>query len=40
MEKLYEFYWDCGRQGSVNGMFIADAPITEIPYNGFPNIMI
>ena len=24
----------------MNGMFIADAPITEIPYNGFPNIMI
>ena len=24
----------------MNGMFISDAPITEIPYNGFPNIMI
>ena len=23
MKKLYSFYWDCGRQGSVEGIFIA-----------------
>jgi len=24
IKKLYKFYWDCGRQGDVEGMFIAD----------------
>ena len=24
MKKLYKFYWDCGRQGSLGGVFIAD----------------
>lgn len=24
MKKLYKFYWDCRRQGDVEGMFIAD----------------
>lgn len=24
MKKLYKFYWDCGRQGEVEGMFIAE----------------
>jgi hypothetical protein len=24
MKKLYKFYWDCGRQGDVEGMFIAE----------------
>lgn len=24
MKKLYKFYWDCGRQGDVRGMFIAE----------------
>ena len=24
MNKLYSFYWDCGRQGSVEGLFIAE----------------
>jgi len=24
MLKLYRFYWDCGRMGSLNGLFIAD----------------
>lgn len=23
MKKLYKFYWDCGRQGDVEGVFIA-----------------
>ena len=23
MEKLWKFYWDCGRQGNVEGVFIA-----------------
>ena len=23
MEKLYKFYWDCGRQGSLSGIFTA-----------------
>lgn len=23
-KKLYNFYWDCGRQGSLEGLFIAD----------------
>ena len=30
MEKLYEFHWDCGRQGNVNGMFIADEKAVDI----------
>lgn len=24
MKKLYRFNWDCGRQGEVEGMFIAE----------------
>lgn len=24
MLKLYKFYWDCGRMGDVEGLFIAD----------------
>lgn len=24
MKKLYKFYWDCGRQGNVEGIFIAE----------------
>lgn len=24
MDKLYKFHWDCGRQGDVEGVFIAD----------------
>jgi hypothetical protein len=24
MKRLYEFYWDCGRSGSVEGVFIAE----------------
>jgi hypothetical protein len=24
MKKLYKFYWDCGRQGSVGGIFISN----------------
>lgn len=24
MLKLYEFYWDCGRQGDLDGLFVAD----------------
>lgn len=24
MKKLYRFCWDCGRQGSVKGLFISD----------------
>lgn len=24
MKKLYKFYWDCGRQGEVEGIFIAE----------------
>ncbi len=24
MKKLYQFYWDCGRAGSVEGLFIAE----------------
>jgi hypothetical protein len=24
MEGLYKFYWDCGRQGSLEGVFIED----------------
>lgn len=30
MEKLYEFYWDCGRQGSVSGLFIADEKAIDV----------
>lgn len=24
MKKLYEFYWDCGRMGSLTGIFTAE----------------
>ena len=24
MKKLYKFYWDCGRQGDIEGIFIAE----------------
>lgn len=24
MKKLYKFYWDCGRQGYLAGLFISD----------------
>lgn len=24
MKKLYKFYWDCGRQGDIEGLFVAD----------------
>lgn len=24
MKKLYKFFWDCGRMGEVEGLFIAD----------------
>lgn len=24
MKKLYRFFWDCGRQGEVNGIFVAE----------------
>jgi hypothetical protein len=24
MKKIYKFHWDCGRQGYVSGIFIAD----------------
>lgn len=23
-KKLYRFHWDCGRQGDINGLFVAD----------------
>lgn len=23
MKKLYKFYWDCGRQGCISGLFIS-----------------
>lgn len=29
MKKLYKFYWDCGRQGDVEGMFIAEEKVVE-----------
>lgn len=29
MKGIYEFYWDCGRQGCVNGLFIADKSYVE-----------
>jgi hypothetical protein len=25
MKKLYRFAWDCGRQGTVEGLFVADS---------------
>ena len=25
MKGLYEFYWECGRQGDLTGVFIADS---------------
>ena len=24
MKKLYEFYWNCGRAGDIEGLFISD----------------
>lgn len=28
-KKLYQFYWECGRQGSLEGLFIADEQEVE-----------
>jgi hypothetical protein len=25
MEGIYKFYWDCGRMGEIEGIFIADS---------------
>lgn len=25
MKKVYKFYWDCGRAGDVQGIFVADS---------------
>ena len=30
MNKLYKFNWDCGRQGSVDGLFIADEKVIDV----------
>ena len=27
MQKLYAFYWDCGRSGDVRGLFVADEAV-------------
>ena len=29
MLKLYSFYWECGRQGDLDGLFIADSKDVE-----------
>ena len=29
MRKIYEFYWDCGRMGILEGLFIADSEDVE-----------
>ena len=29
MLNLYSFYWDCGRSGEVNGLFIAEPNAVE-----------
>ena len=29
MLKLYSFYWDCGRSGSLDGLFVADESDVE-----------
>ena len=29
MKAIYEFYWDCGRQGDVSGTFIANKEDVE-----------
>lgn len=29
MLKLYQFFWDCGRMGDLDGLFVADESIVE-----------
>ena len=29
MKAIYSFYWDCGRMGNVDGLFIADKDTVE-----------
>jgi hypothetical protein len=29
MKKLYKFFWDCGRIGAIDGLFIADEQTIE-----------
>lgn len=29
MRKLYKFYWDCGRMGFLDGLFVAEAEAVE-----------
>jgi len=33
MKNLYQFYWDCGRMGSVEGLFVADDKAVDKAYN-------
>ena len=32
MKVLAKFYWDCGRSGDINGIFIADKEAVEAAY--------
>ena len=29
MKKIYEFHWDCGRQGDLTGIFVAESGDVE-----------
>lgn len=29
MKTLYKFYWDCGRQGYLEGLFVAESEAVE-----------
>lgn len=29
MKKIYEFFWDCGRMGELEGVFIADSDLVD-----------
>lgn len=29
MKKLYQFFWDCGRMGELEGLFVAEDSIVE-----------
>lgn len=29
MLKLYSFYWDCGRMGNLDGLFVAEESTVE-----------
>lgn len=40
MLKLYKFFWDCGRQGNIEGVFIAEeSDVEKLSYVYFGEVL-